>query len=444
VWAGESITVKLLNGVTHAGELVNTGDSTLTMYSELVHQRVGFSYAGISWVAIGNHVVSRPTRESLAGLLPPSPSATQPSAVTPTQSAQTQPVVSARASVSEIAVLALEGNNVTAGELDALTNRLRTSLFETGKFTVLERSRVDEILKEQGFQQTGCTNAECAVEVGKLIGVKGIVIGSVDKLDKFIAVSARIVDVQTGKMLTSASEDCDNCALVDAIKGSVPNVARKLAGLAPVARAIAPVIAPAAVGDATCGGVPPPANMVKIAMSSGKCFYMDQHEVTQDEYQKLVGRNPSKHPDCGRCPVTEVSWDNANKYCTTLGKRLPTEAEWECAARGGGAHLAAYKRSPETWEVFRSNSEGKPMPVATRKPNPYGLYDMLGNVKEWCADSREQTPGLVGRVLGGGGEPQMVTKGGSCRTSGERTELDAKEEHDADYTTMDLGFRCVQ
>ena len=79
-----------------------------------------------------------------------------------------------------IAVMELDGNGISSTDIIGLSNRLRTELFKTDKFDVIERSKVDEILKEQGFQKTGCTNSDCAVEVGQLIGVKVIIVGSID------------------------------------------------------------------------------------------------------------------------------------------------------------------------------------------------------------------------------------------------------------------------
>src|SRR4030042_5339882 len=78
-----------------------------------------------------------------------------------------------------IAVMELNGNGISQNELVGFSNRLRVELFNTDRFNVIERSKMDEILKEQGFQQTGCFNTECAIEAGKLIGVNKIVVGSI-------------------------------------------------------------------------------------------------------------------------------------------------------------------------------------------------------------------------------------------------------------------------
>jgi hypothetical protein len=130
-----------------------------------------------------------------------------------------------------IAVLELEGNGVAKSDLGGLSNRLRTDLFKTEKFTVVERSKMDAILSEQGFQNTGCTDSECAVEIGQLIGVSKMIIGNVDKVGNIYSADIRMVDVGTGKIDKIASEECVSCSVGDVLQVTIHNVARKLAGL---------------------------------------------------------------------------------------------------------------------------------------------------------------------------------------------------------------------
>lgn len=144
-------------------------------------------------------------------------------------------------------------------------------------------------------------------------------------------------------------------------------------------------------------------------------FYLGQYEVTQAEWQALMGSNPSacqgsRFPEAARMPVEQVSWEDAQAFVRKLnakveggGFRLPTEAEWEFAARTGGA-------APDTC----SPGQRAPRPAGSGHPDSRGFYDLLGNVWEWCssldraypfdpADGRESAtaPGL--RILRGGG-----------------------------------------
>lgn len=114
-------------------------------------------------------------------------------------------------------------------------------------------------------------------------------------------------------------------------------------------------------------------------------FYMDKTEVTQAEYRKVMGINPSSLSGCDDCPVEQVNWYDANEYAKKVGKRLPTEAEWEYAARGGNKSKGyTYSGSNSISSVgwYGDNSGYKTHPVAQKQPNELGLYDMSGNVYE--------------------------------------------------------------
>ncbi|GAB4363009.1 MAG: hypothetical protein Kow0042_00520 [Calditrichia bacterium] len=89
----------------------------------------------------------------------------------------------------------------------ALINRLLTELFKSGKFDVLEREKILYILEEQGFQQTGCTSSECLIEAGRLLNVQQVIGGVVGKLGDIFSVELRMIDVETGKIISIANED---------------------------------------------------------------------------------------------------------------------------------------------------------------------------------------------------------------------------------------------
>ena len=106
-----------------------------------------------------------------------------------------------------IAVVDFTGNNISDGICKALTNRLAIELFNTKYFKVIEREMMEQIIEEQGFQQSGCTTNECIVEVGKLIGVEKIIGGSISQVGNVFSVSARIVNVETGEIETTGVYD---------------------------------------------------------------------------------------------------------------------------------------------------------------------------------------------------------------------------------------------
>ena len=106
-----------------------------------------------------------------------------------------------------IAILDFEANGISPTEAIALTDRLRNELFRLGQFEVVERGLMEEILLEQDFQLSGCTTNDCLVEVGRLIGARQVVGGRSSKLGAMFTVSARVVDVETGKVLGVSDYD---------------------------------------------------------------------------------------------------------------------------------------------------------------------------------------------------------------------------------------------
>jgi len=127
----------------------------------------------------------------------------------------------------------------------------------------------------------------------------------------------------------------------------------------------------------------------KVTIS--QAFFMGQTEVTQAQWQAVMGNNPSYFKDCASCPVEQVSWGDAQSFISKLNAqndgfkyRLPTEAEWEYAARAGTTGDYAGNLDSMAW--YSADSGSKTHPVAQKTPNAWGLYDMHGNVWEWVQD----------------------------------------------------------
>ena len=145
-------------------------------------------------------------------------------------------------------------------------------------------------------------------------------------------------------------------------------------------------------------------------------FWIGKYEVTQGEYLSLMNTNPSEFPGDLSRPISSVTWLDATNYCAKLTQRelaagripagsqyrLPTEAEWECAARAGTTTRFSYGDDPDytsltnyAWFLDFSSIELTVRPVGQKLPNPWGLHDVHGNVWEWCQDWYGNLPGGV-------------------------------------------------
>jgi formylglycine-generating enzyme required for sulfatase activity len=186
-------------------------------------------------------------------------------------------------------------------------------------------------------------------------------------------------------------------------------------------------------------------------------FWMDRTEVTQARYAEFVratGRRPPHHwkegkvpPGAENFPVYNVDWHDAGAYCAWAGKRLPTEAEWEKAARGGLEEQSyPWGDKPDPKKARYGLSTG-PGPVAEFPPNGYGLYDMAGSVSEWCADwfDRDYYALFIERNPKG---PETglykVIRGGAWSDSAARITVFFRNWVRPNQRTPNIGFRCVK
>jgi formylglycine-generating enzyme required for sulfatase activity len=182
-------------------------------------------------------------------------------------------------------------------------------------------------------------------------------------------------------------------------------------------------------------------------------FYIGKYEVTQAEYVRLMEFNPSRFQLGPRFPVEQVSWDDARLFISTLGRltglpyRLPTEAEWEYAARSGGKE-ELFAGGGEVTEVgwFYNNSDGQTHAVGGKLPNGLGIHDMSGNVYEWCGDWYEKgyyhnSPGR--NPQGPSSGKGRVTRGGGRFNSPDFLRTANRFSAPPETVAHDLGFRLV-
>jgi formylglycine-generating enzyme required for sulfatase activity len=188
-------------------------------------------------------------------------------------------------------------------------------------------------------------------------------------------------------------------------------------------------------------------------------FHIDRHEVTIGEYARCVAagacRTPRRYPELAdpRLPAVGVSWSDAGAYCAWLGKRLPSEAEWERAARGTDGRSYPWGAGLDCARANFGNfagdgpcagvNPGAPLPVGSRPRgvSPVGAHDMAGNVWEWVADLYAAYPGGSAEELEG---PARVVRGGSCCSYFAMPTTTNRLAFPEGYVDRDLGFRCAR
>ena len=223
------------------------------------------------------------------------------------------------------------------------------------------------------------------------------------------------------------------------------------------------------MGDKTQVDAPPH----EVAVSS---FYMDKYPVTQEQYQKAMGANPSRWK-AARNPVEQVRWSDAVKFCNRRselenlqpcydlktwkcdfganGYRLPTEAEWEYACRAGTPTAYFFGDDPSKlgeYAWFEKNSGRRAQPVGQKLPNAWGLYDICGNVWQWCndfykVDYYQEAPHQDPKGPNAG--QTKVVRGGAWRFGADTCRSGYRYNENPGYADVCFGydiygFRCVR
>ena len=346
-------------------------------------------------------------------------------------------------------------------------------------------TRVDlsAIMDEQKFQRTGLVNDSQIKKLGEMTGASYVLVAEAAYYDEsHIVVTATIIDVETARIKESSQPEI---APIDPAKmrESCIQIARTLLGktvnsgngggtqrggssyaqqgastltirVGNVSFEMIKVEAGSFTMGCTgeqgseCESDESPYHRVTITQA----YYIGKFEVTQELYEAVMGVNPSSFKGYDR-PVESVSWEDAQEFCAELsrltGRRfsLPTEAEWEYAARGGNKssgskYSGGYSAAAVAW--YTDNSGGQTHPVGTKRPNELGIYDMSGNVWEWCQDwygsygSSSQTD-PTGPYSGS----SRVLRGGSWYSNARCCRVANRSYGAPSYRGYYVGFRVV-
>jgi formylglycine-generating enzyme required for sulfatase activity/protocatechuate 3,4-dioxygenase beta subunit len=205
-------------------------------------------------------------------------------------------------------------------------------------------------------------------------------------------------------------------------------------------------------GESGRGGNEGPQHKVKLT----KPFYMSITEVTQQQYIQIMGHNPSRFKSADN-PAENMSWGNAMEFCRRLSKKtgkkitLPTEAQWEYACRAGSDTRFCFGDDDvllESYCWYKSNTIERSRPVATKRPNAWGLYDMHGNVMEWCSDLFSSNYYSKSPVVDPSGPSKMqvvsrVYRGGCCVYVSDYCRSATRDGRLPDSRSGAIGFRVV-
>ncbi len=198
-----------------------------------------------------------------------------------------------------------------------------------------------------------------------------------------------------------------------------------------------------------------------VTLTNG--FYIGVTEVTQGQWKKIMGNNPSHFKECGdNCPVEQVTWIMCQEFIMTLNRkektrryRLPTEAEWEYACRAGSSLAFANGditkikcgHDPNLDKIgwYCGNTGGKTQEIAKKIPNPWGLYDMHGNAWEWCQDRYGRyRPGHTVDPEGPDSGASRIFRGGGWGLSSRTCRSAFRDKYDPTLKCRFLGFRLVR
>ena len=340
-----------------------------------------------------------------------------------------------------IAVVADTGPNA-----DYAQSLVEQALQKSGRYILVERERLEEVLKEVSLQQSGVTNQERAVEIGHHLNVQQLIFMQTHRTGLDHQLTAKVIDVATNAVLQVETQSLGPQGRD--IKPAAAALAHRLIARASLLRSVEMVRL--AAGQFTMGstdGLPDerPVHAVRV-----DAFQLDRYEISRIAFEDWLvqqGRKPEADLSDPNLPATGVSWSDASAFCAARGARLPTEAEWEYAARGSTQRTYPWGDAMPSPERARFQERA---PVGADHPllgsTPEGVHHMAGNVAEWVQDWWDPTyyaQSAPSNPQGPATGSYRVVRGGSWNHSADELRASARAYHNPLRGAGFIGFRCA-
>jgi hypothetical protein len=328
---------------------------------------------------------------------------------------------------------------------------LINAIVKRGTFIAVERTTdfLKELSKEQDYQHSGNVDDNKISRLGKQFGVQFVCTVKIGKIGAQLFISARLIEVETVSLKSMTrpvrfnfNEIEKSCETIVALLFDERRVSGLTSGTSNYSS-----------GSQTNGAAYNPDGIELVyveGIGNGskaiKGFYIGKYEITQAQWQAIMGNNPSAKQDPFH-PVTNVSWNDVKQFLAKLNEqtggsyRLPTEAEWVYAANGGSNDdIYEYAGNDNIDEVawyevnsgwYSGSTASHTHRVGIMKPNSIGVYDMSGNVWEWCEDCYDSSCS------------ERVNRGGSWGSLASRCSVTCRHSSSPDSSYDRLGFRLV-
>jgi len=377
---------------------------------------------------------------------------------------------------TKIAILSIQSSTVARDNLDRVSDFIAENMEKQSNFKVLYLEDIRAMLKAEGQESLLlCYTDSCISKIGSIAGVDAVMIGGLGQIGSNYLFTLKFIDAIRYNVLNRESIRVtgDISKILDEIPSVVTKIVKEVKNISyyketqiskdTISSKQIPYIEKIVwikggsfiMGSKSQDGKPDESPPHKVTIKS---FYIDKYEVTKHEFDSVMGYNPSSSRGCMECPVENVSWYEADQYCKKLGKRLPTEAEWEYVCRAGtqtffhygnilSSEMANFDGRYPMGGIPAGQYKERTMPVGSYKPNPWGVYDMHGNVAEWCYDWYD--PSYYGNSVetnpqGPKSGTLKVVRGGAYNQKGESLRCAKRAGYNPSIKLGSIGFRCVK